>query len=66
MSRLADLMAVYEFAQRDPNARIPTYLAAAIENVRPVPPASPYAERRLQRRDDYELSVDGRQIRAGQ
>jgi hypothetical protein len=64
------LAAAYERAKADEQAKLPTVLAVAIEAVlrdaAHALPASPYTDRRTQRRTDIETSVDGRQIAPGQ
>ena len=56
---LRNLAACYRKAQKEPLARIPSYLEAAIENVAALipEPASPYTERRKEPR--YQERRDG-------
>lgn len=57
---LRNLAACYRKAQKEPLARVPSYLEAAIENVValiPAEPASPYSERRSEPR--YQDRSDG-------
>lgn len=60
------IISAYDKAIKDPNTKIPSYLMAAIEAARiPNVGASPFAERRMQPRDD-DMTTHGTPLKAGQ